>query len=282
MDTVSLIGHRFIIKPSMTCCIRELHCVQLDSRDVSVWNLNGFKCLSKIRLDWLSPFMMPHYSTSDPADRLPFIHVSSLVKELDIRGLPWPSPLVFHNIQIILPDLAILKLRQPRIWCGLCHTCSVVKFRAPGPEVIVYHGGLGLPVHSSSSSLLNILLTCGNGQMHYARAFLSLKHLHTVQITIADFGSGKTTLSDDREHNKDLWAGECDRCMEIMYEDDVFRARWVARKRGIANEKDTAATVYVAPPSLKKVEWRFWKADNEEELEIQESGDEVSSSGEDA
>lgn len=89
---------------------------------------------------------MPHHGSDDPADRLPFTNVSSSVTELDIRGLPWPSPLVFHNIGGILPELQILKMRQPKIWCGLCHTCSVVRFRSPGPKTIVYEGGLGLPV----------------------------------------------------------------------------------------------------------------------------------------
>ena len=99
--------------------------------------------------------------------------------------------------------------------------------------------------------------------MHYARAFCSLLWLHTVCITIADFGHGHTTLADGKGQNQYLWAGECDRCMGIMYEDDAFRDRWVARKQGIQEAEDNV--VYIRPPALRKVEWRFWKADDTDE-----------------
>lgn len=120
--------------------------MQLVSQETQVWQLSDFERLTKVRLDWLLQTMMPHYGSEDPADRLPFTHVPSTVMELDIRGLPWPSPLIFHNIGGILPNIQVLRLRQQRIWCGLCHTCSVARFHAPGPEKIVYEGGLGLPV----------------------------------------------------------------------------------------------------------------------------------------
>jgi hypothetical protein len=120
--------------------------MQLASSDPQVWELCGFERLTKIRLDWLSRAMVPHYGSGDPADRLPFTHVPSTVTELDIRGLPWPSPLIFHNIGRILPSLQVLRLRQQKIWCGLCHTCSVARFLPPGPEKIIYEDGLGLPV----------------------------------------------------------------------------------------------------------------------------------------
>ncbi|KAF8066693.1 hypothetical protein FPV67DRAFT_1416680 [Lyophyllum atratum] len=250
--------------PDVAGAIKQLHCVQTHTKSTSVWNLRGLTHLSTVRLDWLSPSMMPHYGSKDPADRLPFTNVSSSVTELDIRGLPWPSPMVFHNIHNILPDLNILRLRQERIWCGLCHTCSVARFTSPGPEEIIYKGGGGLP-------------------MHYARAFGSLQHLHTVTITIADFGGGKTTLQDGEEHNPYLWAGECDRCMEIMYEDDVFRDEWVARKKGLAStDKEPHRSTYVAPPALKRVEWRFWRSEGSEEMDVQESEDELSETSEES
>ncbi|KAF9465942.1 hypothetical protein BDZ94DRAFT_1158922 [Collybia nuda] len=236
---------------------RYIHCVQTDSKYTSIWNLQGFGCLSTIRLDWLSPRMMPHHGSDDPADRLPFTNVPSSVNELDIRGLPWPSPLVFHNIGGILPELKVLKMRQPKIWCGLCHTCSVVRFRSPGPKIIVYEGGLGLP-------------------MHYARVFRTLQHLHTVYITIADFGSGSTIVSAEADKNQHFWTGECDRCMYVMYEDAGFRDRWVARKRGIILEGHEKETVYIRPAALKRVEWRFWAARDEEEVDFLESADENS------
>ena len=115
---------------------------------IQIWELHGFKRLEKIRLDWLFQVIMPHsdFESEIPVDRLPFKHVPSTVTELDIRGLPWPSPLIFYGVSVILPNLEVLRLRQHEIWCSLCHTCSVVKFQAPGPEKITYDGGLGLPV----------------------------------------------------------------------------------------------------------------------------------------
>ncbi|KAG5635492.1 hypothetical protein H0H81_011047 [Sphagnurus paluster] len=245
--------------PGIARSIRVLHCVQNDARYISMWDLTGLNHLSKIRLDWLSRRMMPHYRSKDPADRLPFTHIPSFVTELDIRGLPWPSPMVFHNIESILPNLKILRLRQQRIWCGLCHTCSVARFKEPGPERIIYEGGGGLPIH-------------------YARALRSLQHLRTVSITIADFGSGKMTVGQGDEHNRYLWSGECDRCMEIMYDDDDFRDRYVARKKGVAN--GDIGHAYVPPPGLNRVEWHFWRAEGSEEVDVQESEDEMSDSGE--
>jgi len=204
--------------------------------------------------------IMPHYGSKDSADRLPFLHVSPTVKELELYGLPWPSPLVFRSIHITLPNLQALHLRQQRIWCGLCHTCCVSRFKSPGPDKIIYTDGSGLP-------------------MHYAHALLALQHLRIVSLTIADFGSGRTTLKDDAEHNPYLWAGECDRCMDIMYEDSSFRDKWVARKKGVATTDREHQLVYIALPALKRVEWNFWREEGSEEADddsMQESGDEVS------
>ena len=101
--------------------------------------------------------------------------------------------------------------------------------------------------------------------MHYARAFCSLPHLHTVRITIPNFGFGHTILSDAKDHNRYLWAGECDRCMVIMYEDNVFRDRWVARKQGIRPGGGDTDFIYVRPPALRRVEWSFWSAEADED-----------------
>ncbi|KAG6856870.1 hypothetical protein H0H87_012687 [Tephrocybe sp. NHM501043] len=228
---------------------RELHCVQTNTRKSSIWDLGGLKNLKKIRLDWLSAYMAPHYGSNNSADRLPFTHAPLSIVEVDIRGVPWPSPNVFLNIHAIFPNLNVLRLWQQRIWCGLCHTCCVARFSSPGPEKIVYEGGGGLP-------------------MHYARVLRDSQHLHTIYITIADFGDGKTSLRPD--NNPYAWAGECDSCMEIMYEDETFRTQWVAKKKGLT-DKDG----YIAPPVLTKVEWNFWKAEGFEEVEVEESGDEL-------
>ncbi|KAG6876389.1 hypothetical protein C0993_003479 [Termitomyces sp. T159_Od127] len=105
-------------------------------------------------------------------------------------------------------------------------------------------------------------------ELHYARVLRDLQHLHTVSITIADFGGGKFFLGDSPERNPYLWAGECDSCMEIMYEDECFRDLWVAKK------KDTKMNRYLAPPTLNVVEWKFWRAEASEEVDVEESGDE--------
>ncbi|KAG6853998.1 hypothetical protein C0991_011655 [Blastosporella zonata] len=104
--------------------------------------------------------------------------------------------------------------------------------------------------------------------MHYARVLRDLQHLHTIHITIADFGGGKTLLMPD--NNPYEWAGECDSCMEIMYDDVAFRDHWVARKKGL-----TGTDGYVAPPALTRVEWNFWRAEGSEEVDVEESGDEM-------
>ncbi|KAG5722950.1 hypothetical protein E4T56_gene5103 [Termitomyces sp. T112] len=247
--TPSDVFHFGLIFPDFCGITREFHGVQLNTRKSSVWDLGRLKQLKKIRLDWLSPYMTPHYG-SNMSDRLPFTHAPPTVKELDIRGIPWPSPIVFLNIHTIFPNLNILCLRQQRIWCGLCHTCCVPRFSSPGPEKIVYTDGGGLP-------------------LHYSRVLRDLQHLHTIYITIADFGGGKTMLRDSPDHNPYRWAGECDSCMEIMYEDKVFRDMWVAKKM------DITMNGYGAPPVLNKVEWNFWKAEASEEIDVEESGDEL-------
>jgi hypothetical protein len=71
---------------------------------------------------------------------------------------------------------------------------------------------LGLPVSQFPSYLTSrvkqFLVTLFIQQRHYALALSSLAHLHTVILTIADFGSGKTTLADGDDHNQNMWASE--------------------------------------------------------------------------
>ena len=47
-----------------------------------------------------------------------------------------------------------------------------------------------------------------------------------------------------------------------MYDDDAFTKSWVERKRGITSENVDERGVYVTPPNLKKVEWKFWEFDS--------------------
>ncbi|TFK34615.1 hypothetical protein BDQ12DRAFT_726667 [Crucibulum laeve] len=233
---------------------RELHCVQTESQKVDVWNLAGFERLSSIRLDWLPLTMIPHAYSNEATEGLPFLHVPSSVVELDIRGLPWPSPACFTFVARNFPDLRILRMRQKRIWCGLCHTCSMASFLLPGPVVINYENGLGLPIH-------------------YATILSSLENLEAVYITIAYRASGNTVLDGENDDsNPDLWVGECDRCMEIMYEDKEFREKWVSRKKRLNEDEQ----IDIRPPALKKVVWKFWKVsdddtDNLDEPDLSES-----------
>jgi len=88
-------------------------------------------------------------------EQLPFPtgNCPATLYELDVRGLEWPSPSVLLHIANTCPELRVLRMRQPRIWCTLCHTCERVGFEEPRPEKIVYEGGLGLPVSQFPSSL---------------------------------------------------------------------------------------------------------------------------------
>jgi len=50
--------------------------------------------------------------------------------------------------------------------------------------------------------------------------------------------------------------------MHLMYNDDAFTKSWVERKRGITSENVDERDIYVTPPNLKKVEWKFWEFDS--------------------
>ena len=81
------------------------------------------------------------------------------------------------------------------------------------------------------------------------------------------------TPTSNTNVNPNLWSGECNACM-VMYHDDAFREKWVARKRrvGLAysdggnddGEKD------VRPPKLRRVEYRFSTANDGEDDEDDE------------
>lgn len=119
--------------------------------------IEGFSRVRKVRIDCSATGL-----GSIPG-RFPFnglISLSSIV-EADIRGVFWPSPMVAQTISRTFPMLKILRLRQGRIWCGLCHTCCVPKFKEPGPKLIRYENGLGLPVrfqvNQNVTTWLNII-----------------------------------------------------------------------------------------------------------------------------
>ncbi|KAJ6466795.1 hypothetical protein C8R45DRAFT_838729, partial [Mycena sanguinolenta] len=181
---------------------REMHCVSTGQPLSNLWDLASFCRLQIIRLD--CPSIRYH--------KFPFGNVPSTVTDLELRGMNWPSPYVFHAVTEAFPQLQSLRLSQPKTWCGLCHTCSKVKFAGVVPPKLVYGGGLGLPIH-------------------YARALSPLQHLRSVSIAVP-YSRGIHIHLDPSDSGRDLWSGECDRCVGIMYEDDTFRERWTARKRG--------------------------------------------------
>ena len=109
-------------------------------------------------------------------------------------------------------------------------------------------------------------------------------------IIIPNFGFGFTTLGLNADSDPDsdadtnpemtltsntnvipnLWSGECNACM-VMYHDDAFREKWVARKRrvGLAcgdGENDDGQKD-VRPPKLRRVEYRFSTVDDGDDEE---------------
>ncbi|KAJ7238055.1 hypothetical protein B0H12DRAFT_100908 [Mycena haematopus] len=229
---------------------REMHCVSTDQFLCSFWDLASFRRLQTIRLD--CPSIRYH--------KFPFLNMPSSVTDLDIRGMNWPSPYVFQSVTDLFPQLQHLRLSQPKIWCGLCHTCSRVKFAGSVPPKLVYREGLGLPIH-------------------YARALSPMQHLRTVSITVP-YSRGIHIFLDPSDPIRDLWAGECDRCVGIMYEDEHFRERWIARKRGTllpdSRGIESVDRLYLKPPALETVEWTFWNnelgEDDDEDEEEDEDG----------
>ncbi|KAF9481732.1 hypothetical protein BDN70DRAFT_802741 [Pholiota conissans] len=221
---------------------RHLHCICFHDSQHLVWDLSGFKRLYTIRVDWLYQNFTPLYAMEDP-EVVPFINVDSPIKELDIRGVRYPSPMILQAFTNPLQHLVILKLESLRTWCGLCHTCTLVRFPSPKPAGFLYEGGLGLSVH-------------------YARSLFSLNYLEEVIFTLPDVGFGLPSPdfpSDSDENN--MWTGECDRCIALMYDDSTFRKGWMARKRGVDVEGVHPRSIYQKPPSLKKVQWNFWMWD---------------------
>ncbi|KAH9475872.1 hypothetical protein JR316_0011432 [Psilocybe cubensis] len=226
-----------------TSWCRHIHCVQEKDRKATHWDLAGFTRLSSLRIDWLC------IGVSDIGDGgQPLLkNLESQVKHLDIRGVRHPSPMLLMALVSPFRDLVTLKLDFLRIWCGLCHTCILVRLPSPSPAIISYSNGLGLPYH-------------------YSRVLFPLQSLKEVFIRLPDFGPGLpiTGLSD--KVNDNLWSGECDRCMSLMYEDESFRTVWVARKNGIQPGDLDKWSPYLIPPRLEKVEWKFWRVGNGKEM----------------
>ncbi|KAI0916254.1 hypothetical protein AcW1_009919 [Taiwanofungus camphoratus] len=173
----------------------------------------------------IGPFMTMILNPLDYNYRLRFRHTPPALQELEMHDHPWPSPMVMQSIAETFPELRVLKLSQNAIWCGLCNTCNVASFNVPPPSPLVYTSGKGLP-------------------SHYHQFLAPLVHLQTVHLIVGFDTDGGTSIHDA---NDNMWCGECDHCMSLMYADEAFRSEWVEKKK----------SPHPTPPSLRRVEWYF-------------------------
>ncbi|KAJ7100692.1 hypothetical protein B0H15DRAFT_769917 [Mycena belliarum] len=244
---------------------RKLYCLTTYHRYIvdesqwkaSSWDLTGFRRLLAIRLDCRSLVV----TSPSGAYRFPFRNIPNSVTELELRGLRWPSPFVFETLADTFPELRILRLSQHRVWCGLCHACTTVRFAEPAPSNIVYNEGLGLPIH-------------------YARMLSTLQQLHTVSIAMS-YSEGTSIHLNPDDPSKDLWSGECDACVGLMYVDVAFREDYMARKRGthLAEPSKEFKQLYIKPPALKIVIWTFHRLDVDDGWDDEETDEESDDEG---
>ncbi|KAK7052189.1 hypothetical protein R3P38DRAFT_2859033 [Favolaschia claudopus] len=229
--------------PGIYSWAREFHCISaFSSVSGPAWDLQNFLRLHTIRLD----------CPSFDFNKIPLQNVPPTVFSLDLRGMIWPAPYAFEAIANLFPELRTMRMSQKKIWCGLCHTCSQVKFAGSVPQSLIYNDGLGLPIH-------------------YAWILSSLKHLQSVTIAVP-FSTGVNVSLNLSDPLRDLWAGECDRCVGILYGDEEFRERWIARKKGTLAD-DSFGRGYRKPPALEIVEWAFWASPGN--LEVEEDDEEL-------
>ena len=141
----SLLSVRFALSDSFSC--RYLHCVQPASGKVFIWSLYGFQRIASLRVDWLHKNAILQDITGEEV--IPFIDVHCPIKELDIRGVQYPSPMMIKALTNPFQHLVKLKLDLVRVWCGLCHTVTFVRLPNSAPKSFLYKGGIGLPVSRS-------------------------------------------------------------------------------------------------------------------------------------
>ena len=139
------------------------------------------------------------------------------------------------------------------MWCAFYRICRLVRFE-DSPTGVVYEEGVGLT-------------------FDYARVLAPLEYLEEVVIITPNDGSGwitlgsngntnpETTPRSNTNVNPNLWSGECDVCAVMMYKDDAFCKKWVARKRrvglGCGDGDNDDGEKDVRPPKLRRVEYRF-------------------------
>ncbi|KAF5340452.1 hypothetical protein D9758_013558 [Tetrapyrgos nigripes] len=121
------------------------------------------------------------------------------------------------------------------MWCGLCHTCNILQFEEPGPEVVTFYEGRGLP-------------------RHYSETLAPLQHLQSVHFTVQKRTPGKISLLSGVAAKDTFWHGECSSCMEMVYNDETFYQDWTMKKQKFLDDPEKPK-----PPRLEKVEWVFRK-----------------------
>ncbi|KAI0674280.1 hypothetical protein C8Q78DRAFT_1067363 [Trametes maxima] len=217
--------------PEFSTWTRELHCVELGTdlrvRPVVQWDMRTFRRLRKLRVDFdpkQSNAMLLTRFDQPPT-------IASQLQELELHDISWPSPMIIRFIGQTFSGLRVLKMAQDLAWCSLCNTCCFATFKDPPPEEIMYDKVVGLP-------------------RHYATFLASLSQLEFIHLTVSYGLGGSISLSSC---NDVLWTGECDACMDIMFESADYKRGWAERKATIER-----------PPFLKSVRWRFRHKDAED------------------
>lgn len=96
-------------------------------------------------------------------------------------------------------------------------------------------------------------------QIEFAEPMARLQDLETVSFTIPITGCGRTVISDGPEGNKLMWIGECDFCMELLYDtnsDSDTDSDTDSTDEG-AEWLEDKLRAGPRPPNLRRVEWIF-------------------------
>jgi len=210
--------------PELHRWVRAFVCIFPDPNDDVGWDLGGFDYLDAICVQ------MSTGVHDYPFTR--FINVPQSVETLDLTGMAEAGPMQMRAVAETFPTIRTLKMQPLYTWCGLCNTNEFSSFSGEVPSLLVYEGGIGLP-------------------MHFGKFLAPLTALETFCITtVYDehmiLGDAQSPYNEIGK-NENIWVGECQSCMRFLYPDDVFREGWVAKKK----EPE------VRLPVLKKVEWAF-------------------------
>lgn len=145
-----------VVPPGSHTCARYLHCTLKAPWNSKLFDLRDFRKLKAIRVDHVHNRTLPVHSGPwgflNATDLSPFqlfqnsppglleFHISSTSSER------FPSrPSTFLSVQGFR-DLRVLSLRMQKTWCDLCGSDQELVVPKPFPDIIVYQGGIGLPV----------------------------------------------------------------------------------------------------------------------------------------